>query len=282
MFALPGDPLATLSQGKPKNPQYLAYIADQFHLNDPFFVQYWHYITGILHGDFGKTFNGTPVLEIFKQRMPITLTLALTAFAFELVIGVGFGIWTALRKGKPIDTGALVVSLVLIATPIFVLGYLSQWLFGVKLHWFPPAGIQEGWPRSYILPGLVLASVSLAFVLRLTRQSLLEVFSTDFVRTAKAKGLPQRTIMRKYSLRNSLIPVITFLGADLAALMGGAVITEGIFNIPGIGNQIYRSIHLHESVVVVGLVTVLIIIFLIATLVVDIIYGVLDPRIRYE
>jgi peptide/nickel transport system permease protein/oligopeptide transport system permease protein len=282
MFALPGNALDVLSQGKPKNPAYLAYIADQFHLNDPFFVQYWKYITGIFRGDFGKTFNGTPVLDIFAQRVPVTVTLALTAFTIEMVFGVALGIWTAVRKGKAIDNGSLIVTLLLIATPIFVLGYVVQWLFGVKLQWFPPAGIQEGWPRSYILPGFVLASASFAFVLRLTRSSLLEVFSTDFVRTARAKGLSSSTVMRKYSLRNSLIPVVTFLGADLGALMGGAIITEGIFNIPGIGNQLYRSIHLHESVVVVGLGTVLIIVYLIANLVVDIIYGALDPRIRYE
>ena len=282
MFALPGDPLAVLSQGKPKNPAYLAYIADQFNLNDPFFVQYFKYMAGIFTGNFGKTFNGTPVLEIFAQRMPVTIKLAATAFVIEMLFGVCLGIWTAVRKGKPIDHGSLIVTLLLIATPIFVLGYVTQWLFGVKLGWFPPAGIEAGWPKSYILPAFVLASASFAFVLRLTRQSLLEVFGTDFVRTALAKGLPASTVMRKYSLRNSLIPVVTFLGADFAALMGGAVITEGIFNIPGIGQQLYQSIRLHESVVVVGMVTVLIIVYLIANLLVDILYAVLDPRIRYE
>ena len=282
MFALPGDALSVLSQGKPKNPVYLAYIADQFHLNDPFIVQYFHYITGIFTGDFGRTFNGTPVRDIFFQRMPVTIKLGATAFVIEMLFGVALGIWVALRKGKPIDVGALVVTLLLIATPVFVLGHVVQLLFGVKLGWFPPAGIEAGWPTSYSLPAFVLASASVAFVLRLTRQSLLEVVGTDFVRTARAKGLPASTVMRKYSLRNSLIPVVTFLGADFAALMGGAIITEGIFNIPGVGQQLYQSIRLHEAVVVVGLGTVLIIIFLVANLVVDLLYAVLDPRIRYE
>ena len=152
----------------------------------------------------------------------------------------------------------------------------------MKLGWVAPAGIQDGWPKSYIVPAAVLASLSLAYALRLTRQSLLEAFNSDYVRTAKAKGLPPGTVLRKYSLRNSLIPVVTFLGADLATLMGGAVITEGIFNIPGIGQQLYQSIRLHESVVVVGIVTVLVIIYLFANLIVDLLYGVLDPRIRYE
>ena len=282
MFALPGDPVKNLTIGKQTNPAYLEYIRDQFHLNQPFIVQYLLYMKGILTGDFGHTFNGTPVTDIFAQRWPVTLTLALTAFAIELVFGIGIGIWAAVRKGKFVDNLSLVGTLLVIAVPIFVIGYVMQWVFGVKLHWVEPAGIQDGWPKSYILPAIVLASVSLAYALRLTRQSLLETFGSDFVRTARAKGLPSSTVMRRYSLRNSLIPVVTFLGADLATLMAGAVITEGIFNIPGIGQQLYQSIHLHESVVVVGIVTVLVIIYLIMNLLVDLLYGVLDPRIRYE
>ncbi len=282
MFALPGNPIDTLSRGKPRNPAYLQYIIDQFNLNDPFIVQYFKYIGGIFTGNFGKTFNNVSVIDIFMQRIPVTLQLAATAFVIELVLGIALGIWTALRKGGPFDHLSLLATLLLIATPIFVLGYVVQWLFGVKLGWLPPAGIQAGWPTSYILPGFVLASASFAFVLRLTRQSLLEVFGSDYVRAARAKGLPAWTILRKYSLRNSLIPIVTFLGADFAALMGGAVITEGIFNIPGIGQQLYQSIRLHESVVVVGLVTVLIVAYLIMNLLVDLLYGVLDPRIRYE
>ena len=282
MFALPGDPVRNLTIGKQTNPAYLEYIRDQFHLNQPFIVQYLLYMKGILTGDFGHTFNGTPVTEIFAQRWPVTLTLALTAFAIELVFGIGIGIWAAVRKGKIVDNLSLVGTLLVIAVPIFVIGYVMQWVFGVKLQWVAPAGIQDGWPKSYILPAIVLASVSLAYALRLTRQSLLETFGSDYVRTARAKGLPSSTVMRRYSLRNSLIPVVTFLGADLASLMAGAVITEGIFNIPGIGQQLYQSIHLHESVVVVGIVTVLVIVYLIMNLLVDLLYGVLDPRIRYE
>ena len=282
MFALPGDPVRNLTIGKQTNPAYLEYIRDQFHLNQPFIVQYLLYMKGILTGDFGHTFNGTPVTEIFAQRWPVTLTLALTAFAIELVFGIGIGIWAAVRKGKIVDNLSLVGTLLVIAVPIFVIGYVMQWVFGVKLQWVAPAGIQDGWPKSYILPAIVLASVSLAYALRLTRQSLLETFGSDYVRTARAKGLPSSTVMRRYSLRNSLIPVVTFLGADLASLMAGAVITEGIFNIPGIGQQLYQSIHLHESVVVVGIVTVLVIVYLVMNLLVDLLYGVLDPRIRYE
>ncbi len=282
MFALPGDPVRNLTIGKQTNPAYLDYIRSEFNLDQPFIMQYLIYIKGILTGDFGQTFNGTPVTDIFAQRWPVSVTLALTAFALEVVFGIGFGIWAAVRKGKIFDNLSLTGTLVVVAIPVFVLGYVMQWVFGVKLHWVEPAGIQDGWPKSYILPAIVLASLSLAYALRLTRQSLLEAFSSDYVRTATAKGLPAHKVMTRYSLRNSLIPVVTFLGADLAALMGGAVITEGIFNIPGIGQQLYQSIRLHESVVVVGIVTVLVIVYLIMNLFVDLLYGVLDPRIRYE
>ena len=282
MFALPGDPVKNLTVGKQTNPAYLEYVRTQFHLDQPFIVQYFIYIKGILTGDFGQTFNGTPVSDIFAQKWPVSVTLALTAFALEVLFGIGFGIWAAVRKGKIFDNLSLTGTLVVVAIPVFVLGYVMQWIFGVKLQWVAPAGIQDGWPKSYILPAIVLASLSLAYALRLTRQSLLEAFNSDYVRTARAKGLPAHRVMTRYSLRNSLIPVVTFLGADLAALMGGAVITEGIFNIPGIGQQLYQSIKLHESVVVVGIVTVLVIVYLIMNLFVDLLYGVLDPRIRYE
>jgi peptide/nickel transport system permease protein/oligopeptide transport system permease protein len=282
MFALPGDPVSNLTVGKQTNPAYLEYVREQFHLDQPFIVQYFIYIKGILTGDFGHTFNGTPVTDIFVQRWPVSVTLALTAFGIEVLFGIGFGVWAAVRKGKFFDHFSLTGTLIVVAIPVFVLGYVMQWVFGVKLGWVAPAGIADGWPKSYILPAIVLASLSLAYALRLTRQSLLEAFSSDFVRTAKAKGLPPSRIMTRYSLRNSLIPVVTFLGADLAALMGGAVITEGIYNIPGIGQQLYQSIRLHESVVVVGIVTVLVIVYLVMNLIVDLLYGVLDPRIRYE
>lgn len=282
MFLLPGDPVANLTVGKQTNPAYLEYIRTTYHLDLPFWQQYLLYLKGIFTGDFGSTFNGTPVLDIFKERWPVSVTLALTAFAIEVIFGIGFGIWAAVRKGKWFDHLSLTGTLLVVAVPIFVIGYVLQWLVGVKLGWLAPAGIQDGWPKSYILPAIVLASLSLAYALRLTRQSLLETFGSDFVRTARAKGLPAFTVMTRYSLRNSLIPVVTFLGADLAALMGGAVITEGIFNIPGIGQQLYQSIHLHESVVVVGIVTVLVVVYLVMNLFVDLLYAVLDPRIRYE
>ena len=281
MFAL-GDPIKSLGAGKQKNPAYEAFLTDQFNLDDPFIVQYLKYLGGILTGDFGSTFVGKPVSEIFVERWPVTLQLGLTAFVIEMVLGITIGVIAARRKGGVFDQMSLASTLVVISIPVFVLGFVAQYIFGVKLGWLPPAGIADGWPTSYIMPAFVLAALSLAFVLRLTRYKLLETFGADFMRTAKAKGLPDRTIMRKYGLRNSLIPVVTFLGADLGALLGGAVITEGIFNLPGIGQQLYASIRLKETAVVVGFVTIIVIIFLLMSLVVDVLYAFLDPRIRYE
>lgn len=281
MFSL-GDPIKNLGAGKQKNPAYEAFLIERFNLDDPFLVQYLKYIQGLFTGDFGSTFAGKEVSEIFVERWPVTLTLGLTAFAIEVVIGIGAGVIAARRKGGLFDRFSLASTLVVISIPVFVLGFVVQYVFGVKLGLFPPAGIADGWPTSYIMPAFVLGALSLAYVLRLTRYKLIETYGSDFIRTARAKGLPSRTVMRKYGLRNSLIPVVTFLGADLGALMGGAVITEGIFNLPGIGQQLYQSIRLQEASVVVGMTTIIVLIFLLMNLLVDVLYAVLDPRIRYE
>jgi peptide/nickel transport system permease protein/oligopeptide transport system permease protein len=281
MFSL-GDPLANLGAGKQKNPAYEAFLAEQFNLNDPFIVQYLKYLGGIFTGDFGATFSGRPVVELFVERWPVTLKLGLTAFVIEIILGIGIGIFAARRKGGIVDRLSLAGTLVVISIPVFVLGFVAQYIFGVKLGWFPPAGIAQGWPQSYIMPAGVLAAMSLAYVLRLTRYKLLETAGADYMRTAKAKGLTQGRILRRYSLRNSLIPVVTFLGADLGALFGGAVVTEGIFNLPGVGQQLYASIRLQETAVVVGFVTIIVLIFLLMSLLVDVLYALLDPRIRYE
>ncbi len=281
MFAL-GDPLSNLSAGKQRNPAYEAYLTAQFNLDDPFFVQYLKYLQGIFTGDLGSTFAGKPVTELFMEKWPVTLQLGMTAFVIEAILGITIGIIVAKRKDGVLDKLALAGTLIVISIPVFVLGFVVQYVFGVKLGWFPPAGIADGWPISYIMPAFVLASLSMAYVLRLTRGKLLETYGSDFLRTARAKGLNERTITRKYALRTSLIPVVTFLGADLGALFGGAVVTEGIFNLPGVGQQLYASIRLQETSVVVGFVTIIVLVFLIMSLLVDVLYAFLDPRIRYE
>ncbi|MFI8178982.1 ABC transporter permease [Actinacidiphila glaucinigra] len=282
VFALHGDPIQALAGEKRADPNIAAILRDQYHLNDPWYVQYWYYIKGLFTGDLGTTYTGRPISEIVSERFPVTLQLAITAFVIEAVVGILAGVLTALRKGKFLDQLVLLSTLLLISIPVFVLGSVLQLELGVHLDLFPISGKDEGWPTSYILPGLVLASTSMAYITRLTRASMMESVRADYVRTAVAKGLPRRRVIGMHALRNSLIPVITFLGMDLGALMGGAIITERIFNLPGIGGQLAQSVYLRERPVVVGLVTLLVVIYLGANLLVDILYAVLDPRIRYE
>lgn len=284
VFSLPGDPIRALSGDRPFSESVQAELRDRYNLDDPLIVQYGKYIGGLAQGDFGESFRGRPVSDIIQEAYPTTVKLGLTAFAFELVIGLAAGILAGLRRGSILDNIVLISTTVLVSVPIFVLGFTAQLTFG-EGQWiplFPLSGIEEGWPRAYILPGLVLAATSLAYLARMTRSSIVENLRADYVRTAIAKGLPRRRVVGRHTLRNSLIPVVTLLGMDIGALMGGAIVTEGIFNIPGIGRQIFNSVQTQEGTVVVGISTLLVLIYLFSNLVVDLLYGLLDPRIRYE
>ncbi len=281
VFAMPGDPIRALAGERSMPDSVREALTAQYNLDKPFLQQYWLYIVGIFHGDFGIDFRGRPVSDIMLQRIPITLRLAIVAFFFEMVVGLVAGIVAGVRKQKFFDTVVLFSTLIVISIPIFVLGFVAQLVIGVRLGWLPIAGINDGWV-SYILPGLVLGSVSLAYVARLTRTSLVENLRTDYVRTARAKGLLPRRVIGVHALRNSLIPVVTFLAVDLGALMGGAIITETIFNIPGLGRQVFDSVQSQEGTVVVGIATFLVIVYMLSSLLVDILYSVLDPRIRLE
>jgi oligopeptide transport system permease protein len=200
---------------------------------------------------------------------------------FEVVIGIIAGVLAGLRRNSYFDNLVLVSTTLVVSVPILVLAFVAQLLFGLELGWFPIAGTREGW-YSYVLPGLVLASGSLAYVARLTRTSLAENMRADYVRTAKAKGLPRRTVVVRHTLRNSLIPVVTFIGADIGTLLGGAIVTESVFNLPGVGREVFDAIRSQEGAVVVGIVTLLVFFFIFFNLVVDVLYAVLDPRIRYD
>jgi oligopeptide transport system permease protein len=281
VFALPGDPIRALAGEKPMSESVRQQLTEQYNLDDPLPVQYVKYVGGVLQGDFGTDFRGREVSDIMRERIPRTARLAIVAFTFELIVGVGAGLYAGIRQKGFADSLVLITTLTVISIPIFVLGKLAQLLFG--LHWeiFPVIGIQEGW-RSYILPGLVLGSVSLAYVARLTRASVVENLRADYVRTAKAKGLSNRRVVGVHTLRNSLIPVVTFLGVDLGALLGGAIVTESIFNIPGLGNAVFSAIVRQEGTVVVGITTFLVIVYMLTNLIVDLMYAVLDPRIRYD
>ena len=280
VWALPGDPIRALSGDRPMSESTINSLREQFHLNDPFYVQYLTYIGNLLRGDLGTDFSGRPVAQQLVSRWPVTINLALTALLFEAIFGVLLGIIAATR-GKITDHIILVFSISIISLPVFVLAYIAQILLGVKAGIFPVSGIGDGW-RSYILPGLILGAAGTASVSRLVRSSMLENLRADYARTAHAKGLSNLRVLTHHVLRNSLVPAVTFLGIELGYLMGGAIVIEGVFNLPGIGQLLFRATAGKEGAVVVGVASMLVLIFLLMNLLVDLLYGVLDPRIRYE
>lgn len=281
VFALPGDPLAGKCGQRACPEAFAAAYTEKFNLDDPVPVRYVKYIGNVAKGDFGESDSGEKVLDQIQRTYPTTLKLASMAIAFEIVIGIGAGIISGVRRGGIFDNGVLAATLVLISVPVFVTGTTLQYFFGVKFGWLP-INARDATFTQLIMPGFVLAGLSLAYAARITRTSLAENLRADYVRTARAKGLSQRRVIGIHAMRNSLIPVVTFIGADFGGLMGGAIITEGIFSVDGVGGLIFRSIALKEGVTVTGVVTVLILVFLLVNLLVDLLYAYLDPRIRYE
>ena len=281
VLGMPGDPLASMCGERGCDPATAAALRAQFHIGEPLHIQYFEYMKGILTLDFGETFSRRPVVDVMREAFPITLRLATVAFVIELCIGIPLGLLAGLRRGKLFDNSILLATLVIISIPIFVVGFTMQYFFGIQLGWFRPTVSGEAPWNELLLPGIVLASVSLAYIMRLTRTSVVENAHADYVRTAVAKGLPRRRVVTVHLLRNSMIPVVTYLGADLGALMGGAIVTERIFNIHGVGGTLFQAITRGEAPTVVSFVTILVIIYLCANLLVDLLYAVLDPRIRY-
>ncbi|MCX5210995.1 ABC transporter permease [Kitasatospora sp. NBC_00240] len=278
---LPGDPVSAMWGDKAPDPVQLAALKHRLGLDEPWYMQYIHYMGDLFTGNFGETMSGRKVLDVITEAMPVTIRLALMAFAIEIVLGVAIGLFSGLRRGKAFDKGTLVVTLLLISIPVPVLGFVFQTVFATNLGWVTPT-VQDSMNLSQLLlPAFVLGSLSLAYVARLTRTSIVENVRSDYMRTAIAKGLPKRRVIGTHLLRNSLIPVVTFLGTDLGALMGGAIVTEGIFNVKGVGNALYHAINLKEGGTVSGFVVVLVLVYLAASLLVDLLYAVLDPRIRY-
>ncbi|MEA9986036.1 MULTISPECIES: ABC transporter permease [Subtercola] len=281
VFAMPGDPILALFGDKTPSPALVAQLRAQYHLDQPFIVQYLIYIGGIFQGNFGISYSGQPVGDILLRTFPVTLRLAVIALFFETVFGIVVGLISGLRKGKLFDASSLVVSLILISLPIFVIAFVGQYVFGVQLGWARTT-VGTGAPvQDLILPALVLASISFAQIVRLTRSSVIETSGLDFVRTAYSKGLSRNRIVPVHILRNSLIPVVTYLATDFGVLLVGATVTEGIFNVPGVGNTLYQAIIRSEGPTVVSFVTVMVLLYLIVNLIVDLLYGLLDPRIRY-
>ena len=282
VYLMPGDPVAALGGDRGLSEAAAAQIRAQYNLDKPFWMQYLLYLKGVFTLDFGTALNGQKVTSIMANAFPTTAWLALYALTIETILGIGLGVIAGMRRGKWFDSTILVVSLLLISVPTFVLGFVLQYVLGVQLAILPTTASQVVDFRSLTMPAMVLGGVSLAYVIRLTRQSISENVSADYVRTARAKGLSGGVVMTRHILRNSLIPVATFIGGDLGALMGGAIITEGIFNIHGVGGTLWNAIIKGEPQTVVSVTTVLVLVYIIANLIVDLLYAVLDPRIRYE
>ena len=281
VLGMPGDPLASMCGERGCDPATAVALRAQFHIGQPLHIQYFQYMKGILTLDFGQTFSRRPVLDVMRDAFPITIRLAIVAFVIEIVIGIPLGLLAGLRRGKFFDNSILMATLLVISIPIFVVGFLLQYFLGIRLGWFSPTVSGEATWSELLLPGIVLGSVSLAYIMRLTRTSVVENIHADYVRTAIAKGLPRRRVVTVHLLRNSMIPVVTYLGIDLGALMGGAIVTERIFNIHGVGGTLFQAITRGEAPTVVSFVTILVIVYLFANLLVDLLYAVLDPRIRY-
>ncbi|MGN6503738.1 MAG: ABC transporter permease [Pseudolysinimonas sp.] len=281
VFAMPGNPILRMFGDRTPSPEQVAALEDKFNLDQPFFVRYFLYLGDVFQGNRGTTFSGQSVNDILMRTFPTTLRLALLAVLIQLIVGVTIGIISALRKGGIIDVTALAVSLVLISLPVFVFAFVAQYFFGLQLGWFrPTVGPGAPW-QDLILPAIVLAGLNMAYVIRLTRASAIETKQMDFVRMAYGKGLPERRVIPVHILRNSLIPVTTNLAADFGILIVGATVTEGIFNVPGVGNELFKAINRHDTPEIVSIVTILVIVYVLVNLAIDLLYGVLDPRIRY-
>ncbi len=282
VWALPGDPFAGRCGERACPPAYIAEMTDKYNLDDPLIVQYFKYLGQLLQGDFGETYAGVSVGQLVGDAYPITIRLAVIGLAFAAVIGIAAGVLTGLRGRGIVDNLVLVSTLFLISLPVFVTGFVLQVLLGTEWGLINPSVSSQGRWGELIVPGLVLGSLSMAYVARLTRTSIMENKRADYVRTAYAKGLAPRRVVGVHLLRNSLIPVITFMGTELGALMGGAIVTEGVFNINGIGGLVFDAIQTKEGVTVTGVVTLLVLVYLLMNLLVDVLYAVLDPRIRYD
>jgi ABC-type dipeptide/oligopeptide/nickel transport system permease component len=281
VFLTPGDPITRLAGNKPLPASTVASIKASYHLDQPFLAQFFLYLKGVLHGDLGQTFTGRSVSEIVRERFPVTLKLALGTFVIEILVGLTLAIVAAVKRRTWIDRTILVTTLVLWTIPVLVFAFVLQYVFGIKLRWFPVAGVQGGW-MSYVLPCLTLGILYAASLARLGRSAILDNMTGEHIRAAVARGLPRRRVVGRHVLKNSLVPIVTIFGLDLAYLMAGAVLTETIFNLPGLGNALVLGLRTQNGPLVVGLVMLSSIFIVFSVLLVDLVCARIDPRISYE
>lgn len=281
VFSMPGNPVLALFGEKTPNPAVLERVTQQYNLDEPFIVQYFLYLNNLLHLNLGQTFSGRDVMDILSSAFPVTLKLVFMAVVIELLLSVVIGLISGLRKGRLLDNTNLVFALVLSSIPPFVALFVAQYFIGIKLGWAPvTVGTNTTW-GAMLLPAIVIALTIYVTGMRLMRGSVIEAQSAEYVRTAAAKGLRRRRIIPVHIARNSLIPVITNSAASFGALIAGTTVTEGIFNIPGVGKVLFDAIRLGENATVVSFVTILTLLYVVVNILVDLLYAVLDPRIRY-
>lgn len=281
-----GDPIQSVFGEKTPTPEIRKLLEERYNLDEPLLVQYTTYMGNLLTGDLGESIlQRRPVSRILGESVPWSLKLAVAAIFIESMIGIFAGVISAVKRYSFLDVFTTIATSFVVAIPVFWLGLMLQILFGVYLKdtflHFPISGVDAGW-KSYILPSLTLASVFTAVTARLMRTTLLEVMRQDYIRTAAAKGLPQRTVVYKHAVRNALIPVVTNIGLDFGALIGGAILTESVFSWPGVGRQLALAALRLDFPIVLGGTILLIIGYLMVNLIVDISYAFLDPRIRYD
>jgi len=276
---LPGDPARMLlPDGAPESA--VAELNRQLGLHEPLVVQYGIFLGSVARGDFGQSFQyRAPALRVVLERLPATVQLTLAAMLITVAAGVSLGIFTAVRRGTRYDVAGTIVAVLGQSLPNFWLGIMLILLFGVALRWLPTSGF-AGW-TSLVLPAVTLAAFPTALVARLTRSSMLEILNRDYIRTGRAKGLAERSVVFRHALRNAAIPVLTVIGLQIGALLGGAVITESIFAWPGMGKLIVDAIFFRDFPVVQTVLILSATVFVVINLAVDLLYTVIDPRIRY-
>jgi glutathione transport system permease protein len=287
LHLVPGDP-ATVIAGPTAPADVIANIRTQLGLDQPILVQYWRYLSSALHGDPGRSIlSRRQVSDEVAGAFLNTLELVIAARVWSLLIGIPIGVLAAARRRSIFDKLSMVTALLGLSLPIFWIGLMAMWLFAVKLGWFPISG--RGGPmwtaaglQHLVLPALTLGGVQVPALARLTRSSLLEALSQDYVRTARAKGLAERLVLAKHALKNAMLPVVTVIGLQFAGLLGGAVVTETIFSWPGLGRLAVTAILTRDFPIVQGTILVSAVTFVTINVLTDLLYAVLDPRIKYR
>lgn len=283
---VPGDP-AQVILGDHATQQALEALRERLGLNQPLYLQYWHFLANALMGDLGVSMvRGTPVLNEILRVMPYTIELTVVSLIIGVLIGVPLGIWAALRRNRMADYTIRVVSLLGLSLPAFVSAILLLLLFSLKVHWFPVISFSGlGFAdhiRSLVLPAFSLGLIMAAYVTRVTRSSMLETLGQDYVRTAQAKGLAPGEIIRRHVLRNALIPIVTVVGLFMGVQIGNSILTEIVFNRPGLGKLIVGALNQRDYTMLQGLMIVYTFIVVVVNIMTDITYGIIDPRVKYE